>query len=50
MKEAVFVDSKYHKYNLLIKLLESLIILFFKKSFFISFSKKQRVGEVSLFH
>lgn len=49
MKEAVFVDSKYHKYNLLIKLLESLFY-FSKKVFYFIFFKKQRVGEVSLFH
>lgn len=50
MKEAVFVDSKYHKYNLLIKLLESLFYFSKKVFLVISFSKKQRVGEVSLFH
>lgn len=41
MKEVVFVDSKYYKYNLLIKLLELLIILFFKKSFLFYFLKSK---------
>lgn len=36
MKEVVFVDSKYYKYNLLIKLLE-LLFYFLKKVFYFIF-------------